>query len=87
MRAGEKQCSHLSAEEFELIGEYAMGRYLGDEVTHSEMNRRMTRMMGEAGERRMHVALGHRYSGCSGGPTSGWVGPDGGNDGRPWNER
>ena len=75
VRSGEKQCSDLSAEEFELIGEYAMGSYLGDEGTHAAMNRRMTLMMGEAGERRMHTALGYRYSGCSGGPASGWVGP------------
>jgi len=75
VRAGEQQCSDLSADDLELIGEYAMGRYLGGDATHSAMNRRMTRMMGEAGERRMHVALGHRFSGCSGGPASGWVGP------------
>lgn len=75
VRSGERQCSDLSTDEFELIGEYAMGRYLGSEATHSAMNRRMTLMMGEAGERRMHVALGCRYSGCSGGPGSGWVGP------------
>lgn len=75
VRAGETRCADLSADEFELIGEYAMGRYLGSEATHSAMNRRMTAMMGEAGERRMHIALGYRYSGCSGGPASGWVGP------------
>ncbi len=75
VRAGEKQCSDLSADEFELIGEYAMGRYLGSEASHTAMNRRMTQMMGEDGERRMHVALGHRYSGCADGPASGWVGP------------
>jgi len=75
MRAGEKRCADLSSNEFELIGEYAMGGYLGSEGTHSTMNRRMTLMMGEAGERRMHTALGYRYSGCSGGPASGWVGP------------
>lgn len=75
VKAGEKQCADVSTDGFELIGEYAMGRYLGSETAHSAMNRRMTRMMGEAGERRMHVALGYRYSGCSGGPTSSWVGP------------
>jgi hypothetical protein len=41
------------------------------------MNRRMTAMTGAAGERRMHIALGHRYSGCPGGPATGWVGPMG----------
>ena len=75
VRSGEKQCSDLSADDFELIGEYAMGRYLGSETAHAAMNRRMTLMMGEAGERRMHTALGYRYSRCAGGPSSAWVGP------------
>ncbi len=74
VRTGEKQCADLSGDEFELIGEYAMGSYLNSEATHSAMNRRMTLMVGEAGERRMHLALGHRFSGCPGGPASGWVG-------------
>lgn len=73
--SGEKECSELSADDFELIGEFAMGRYLGSESIHAAMNRRMTRVMGGAGERRMHIALGYRYSGCSGGPAAGWVGP------------
>jgi hypothetical protein len=75
VRAGETRCADLSAAEFELIGEYAMGHYLGSVATHSAMNVRMTRTMGELGDRRMHGALGHRYSGCSGGPTSDWVRP------------
>ncbi|MGE5408511.1 MAG: hypothetical protein ACM3NV_07855, partial [Syntrophothermus sp.] len=75
LSSGEKQCSDLSADDFELIGEYAMGRYLGDEATHEAMNRRMSAMMGEVGEQRMHMALGYRYSGCPGGPAPGWLGP------------
>lgn len=75
VRAGEKRCADLSADELESVGEYAMGSYLGGEATHSAMNRRMSLMMGETGERRMHIALGHRYSGCAGGLGSGWVGP------------
>ena len=78
LQSGERHCSDLSADDFELIGEYAMGSYLGDEGTHAAMNRRMTVMMGEAGERRMHIALGYRFSGCPGGPVSGWVGALGG---------
>lgn len=78
IRSGQKQCSDLSAEDFELIGEYAMSRYLGSGSTHEAMNRHMTAMMGSAGEERMHQALGYRYSGCPGGPAAGWVGPMGG---------
>jgi len=72
---GERGCSDLSAEEFELVGEYAMGRYLGDGAAHEAMNAHMVAMMGEGGERRMHVALGYRYSGCRGGPAGSWMGP------------
>jgi hypothetical protein len=77
LRSGETRCADLSAADFELIGEYAMGRYLGNPQVHAAMNRRMTAMTGAAGERRMHIALGHHYSGCAGGPASGWVGPMG----------
>lgn len=77
VRAGERRCADLSAGEFESIGEYAMGSYLGDESAHSAMNRHMSVMMGETGERRMHIALGHRESRCAGGLASGWVQPMG----------
>jgi hypothetical protein len=78
IRSGEKKCSDLAGDDFELIGEYAMSRYLGSTATHEAMNRHMTVMMGSVGEGRMHQALGYRYSGCPGGPTAGWVGPMGG---------
>jgi hypothetical protein len=55
IRSGEKQCSDLSPDDFELIGEYAIGRY--------------------------------RFSGCSGGPVSGWMGGDGLDDVRPLSRR
>jgi hypothetical protein len=78
IRSGETQCSGLAADDFELIGEYAMSRYLRDPALHEAMNRRMTLMMGSAGEEHMHEALGHRYSGCPGGPAAGWIGAMGG---------
>jgi hypothetical protein len=74
LRSGQTSCASLSSGDFELIGEYAMGRYLADPAAHEAMNRRMAAMIGQAGEERMHVALGHRYAGCAGGPASGWVG-------------
>jgi hypothetical protein len=78
LRSGERKCSDLSADDFELVGEYAMGRYLGSTSAHEAMNSHMTAMMGSSGEERMHQALGYRYSGCPGGPAAGWVGPMGG---------
>lgn len=77
IRSGETQCSELAADDFELIGEYAMSRYLRNPAVHEAMNRRMAAMMGSAAEERMHEALGHRYSGCPGGPTAGWLAPMG----------
>ena len=50
--------------DFELVGEYAMDRFLGNRATHEAMNQRMVAMMGEAGERRMHIALGYRSTSC-----------------------
>jgi hypothetical protein len=75
VRSGQRQCSSLSADDFESIGEYAMGRFLGSTAAHAVMNRRMALMIGTNGERRMHIALGYRYSGCPGGRGSAWMGP------------
>lgn len=83
VRSGARQCSDLSSDDFELIGEYTMGRYLGDDGAHAAMNERMALMMGEVGERRMHTALGYRYTSCAGGPASDWVGPIAGMMGGP----
>ena len=74
VRSGEKPCSELAADDFELIGEFAMGQYLGSTDAHAAMNRRMTQMTGESGERRMHMALGYHYTRCQGGPASSWMG-------------
>ncbi|MGE5281064.1 MAG: SHOCT domain-containing protein [Chloroflexota bacterium] len=75
VQSGARECANLSADEFELIGEYAMGRYLEDTAAHEAMNDHMVAVMGEGGERRMHIALGFRDSGCRGGPSGGWIGP------------
>ncbi|HEX6601344.1 MAG TPA: hypothetical protein VF030_01755 [Solirubrobacterales bacterium] len=75
LHAGERGCGELSSAQLELIGEYAMDRFLGNRSAHEAMNAHMVAMMGGAGERRMHIALGRRYGGC--GPVSsyGWMGP------------
>jgi hypothetical protein len=65
LQAGTKTCSDLSADDFDHIGEYAMYRALGSTRRHEAMNNRMTLMMGEQGESRMHQLLGRRYAGCS----------------------
>ena len=42
-----------------------MYRALGSTSLHQAMNDRMTVMLGELGESRMHRLLGQRYTGCS----------------------
>lgn len=57
-------CANLSDDEFDVLGDYFMGLRLGDTASHVYMNNMMKRMMGEEGEKQMHVALGKRLSGC-----------------------
>ena len=82
IKAGQTKCSDLSTDQFELIGEYAMNTYLPSTAAHEAMNQHMAAMMGQAGERRMHIVLGQRYAGCATGSESGWLGPMAGMMGR-----
>jgi hypothetical protein len=65
LRAGDKRCDDLAAQDFERIGEYVMGRMVGSTRTHEAMNERMRQMMGERAEQRMHELMGRRYAGCA----------------------
>ncbi|MFA5800437.1 MAG: SHOCT domain-containing protein [Candidatus Peribacteraceae bacterium] len=62
LQSKETACSDLSDEEFGSLGEFFMGRMMGN--AHETMNNRMTRMMGEEGEKDMHIVMGKRMSGC-----------------------
>jgi hypothetical protein len=64
LKSGAKACSDLSAEDFDHIGEYAIGRALGSTSTHQAMNDRMRLMLGDQGEQRMHERMGRRFAGC-----------------------
>ena len=64
-------CNGLSDENFGSLGEYFMGQMAGDTNRHAVMNQMMTGMMGEAGEREMHVVMGKRMSGCDTGTKGG----------------
>lgn len=75
VRSGEQQCSDLAVDDFETVGEYAMDEFIGSFASHESMNAQMSRMMGPQGEVEMHVALGHRYTGCPGGPSGNWAMP------------
>jgi hypothetical protein len=61
------KCSEASAADFELVGEYAMGRAFASPAQHEAMNQMMARMMGSRGEEAVHEAMGRRFSGCGGG--------------------
>jgi hypothetical protein len=58
-------CQELSDDDFDVLGDYYMGQMAGSTEAHAQMNARMTRMMGENGEKQMHIALGKRLSGCN----------------------
>jgi hypothetical protein len=57
-------CQNLTDDDFDVLGDYYMGQQLGNTAVHASMNSMMTQMMGEAGEKQMHIALGKRLSGC-----------------------
>lgn len=67
LESGKLKCSDASASDFELVGEYAMGRMFGSPAQHEAMNQMMGRMMGARGEEGVHEAMGRRFSGCGGG--------------------
>ncbi len=61
-QAKDLNCEDLSDDDFGSLGEYFMGQIAGD--SHEAMNNMMIQMMGEDGEKQMHVALGKRMSDC-----------------------
>jgi hypothetical protein len=67
LESGKLECGEASPADFELVGEYAMGRMFGSPSQHEAMNQIMSRMMGARGEESVHEAMGRRFSGCGGG--------------------
>lgn len=61
-QAKEVGCEDLLDNDFEAMGEYFMGQMMRE--SHETMNKVMIQMMGEAGEKQMHIAMGKRMSGC-----------------------
>ena len=64
LQAKQLECRNLTDDNFEVLGEYVMGQSIGNTQRHIFMNQRMKNMMGEKGEKQMHIALGKRYIGC-----------------------
>lgn len=62
LQAKQIECKNLTSDNFGALGEYFMGQMAGD--SHEVMNKMMVRMIGEEGEKQMHMAMGKRNSGC-----------------------
>lgn len=62
LQSKQATCQNLSDDDFEVLGEYFMGQMAGS--SHEAMNTMMSQMMGNDGERQMHIAMGKRLSGC-----------------------
>ncbi|MCL4338086.1 hypothetical protein M1271_00170 [Patescibacteria group bacterium] len=62
LQAKQTICRNLTDGDFDLLGDYFMGQRLGS--AHESMDNIMTQMMGEEGNRQMHISLGKRLSGC-----------------------
>jgi putative membrane protein len=62
LQAKELNCEDLSDDNFGALGEYFMGQMAGEQ--HEAMNNMTIQMMGEDGEKEMHIAMGKRMSGC-----------------------
>ncbi len=75
LQSKQLECKNLTEHNFEILGEYFMGQSIDNTQRHEAMNKMMTSMMGEEGERQMHVTLGERYSSCDTAatyPQNGW---------------
>ena len=64
LQSKQTTCQSLVDDDFDVLGDYYMGQQLGSTTIHASMNNMMTNMMGEEGEKQMHIALGKRLSGC-----------------------
>lgn len=62
MQNNELECEDLSDDNFGALGEYYMGQMASD--SHEAMNNMMTQMMGQKGEKEMHITMGKRMSVC-----------------------
>lgn len=64
LQSKQLECKKLTDDNYGVLGEYFMGQSIGNTERHAVMNQMMTNMMGEDGEKQMHITLGKRSSGC-----------------------
>jgi hypothetical protein len=58
---GQVNANQLNNDDLEKVGEYFMGRMVGNTQRHVFMNQIITNMMGESGEEAVHINMGRRY--------------------------
>lgn len=58
----EIDCKSITDDDYDLLGDFFMGQMAG--YNHEAMNERMVKVMGDQGEKQMHIVMGKRFSGC-----------------------
>ena len=61
---------NLTTDQYQVVGEYLMGRALGSHQLHQRMNTLMDEMMGSSAADQMHIYLGKRFLGVRVTPSS-----------------
>ncbi len=64
LQAKQLECKNLTNDNYDSLGEYFMGQSIGNTQRHAIINQMMTNMMGEEGEKQMHIAMGKRLGSC-----------------------
>jgi hypothetical protein len=62
LQSKQVDCKNLTDDDYDVLGDYFMGLMAGG--NHAAMNESMVRMMGDEGEKQMHIVMGKRFSGC-----------------------
>ncbi len=62
LQAKQVTCADLSNDDFDVLGDYFMGKMMG--ASHESMNVNMTQTMGEDNSTLVHISIGKRFSGC-----------------------
>ncbi len=70
VQQGTLRAKSLTADQYQVLGEYLMGRALGSTQLHQRMNTLMDEMMGSRASDQMHIYLGKRYLGVTATPSS-----------------
>ena len=62
LQAKKINCSDLTKDDYDAIGDYVMGQNAGD--AHEQMDSAMEQMMGSENTEQMHMLMGERATGC-----------------------